>query len=683
MKKNTFLFIVILITISACQKIFEKPRWQTDIVAPLLKTSLSVENIFTDTSMFKKDGDTVKLIIREKLYDVTLDTIASIDVEPYEKTVKLSTLKLAEQSIVRPITLLEIATAMGGATGEFIKNNNGSTMPFIPPFSNLTAGPLDVDINQFFETAVIKTGTMDIKIENKLPVNIQNVRFELKNKNNPGVIANPTFANILKNTSQTQSFDLAGKEIDGDLAVVVQDMDLAGGVNVVINHNDALIITVTVRDITVESATAVFPAQDVVSEKSETELLDLDALLTLAKLDEGIVVAEAYSTSQDTVYFTYKIPSLTKGLDTFEMKTVIPPSLPGQTVYKKFSANFNGYNLDLTGQLKNKTNTFYSELTARIEYTGRKVSLSLDDSIQVEVRIEKAKPYYIKGYLGSDNIEIGSGSFNFDVFKRIESGLLNFEKVKLSFLIENGLGLDASYKINNVTATNTKTGVSAALSATPINGSIVRAVDNGTGSTASMNTLIINSNDARALLNVLPDKINYNVNLTYNPGGNNGLYNDFAYNTSNLVPYMDLEVPLSVQADQLVLSDTVDFISDNFKTSVKSGTFTVHVDNGFPLAADLKMYFLNAGGAVVDSVISSGSILSGILNTQNRVTDKTPSKISFYLDENRMANVMSAKQVIFKVRFNTTGATTGNFVRIFTDYSMDFKLSGDFAYTIE
>jgi hypothetical protein len=299
------------------------------------------------------------------------------------------------------------------------------------------------------------------------------------------------------------------------------------------------------------------------------------------------------------------------------------------------------------------------------------------------VRIEKAKPYYIKGYLGSDDIEIGSGSFDFDVFNRIESGLLNFEKVKLSFLIENGLGLDASYKINNVIAANTKTGATAALSGTPINGTITRAIDNGTGSTASMNQLIINSNDARAMLNVLPDKINYNVSLSYNPSGNNGLYNDFAYNTSNLVPYMDLEVPLSVRADQLVLSDTVDFVSENFKTSVKSGTFTVHVANGFPLAADLKMYFLNAGGSIVDSVISSGSILPGILNGENRVTEKMPSRISFHLDENRMTNVMSAKQVIFKVRFNTTGATTGTFVRIFTDYEMDFKLSGDFAYTIE
>ncbi|RZK14145.1 MAG: hypothetical protein EOO43_16780 [Flavobacterium sp.] len=181
----------------------------------------------------------------------------------------------------------------------------------------------------------------------------------------------------------------------------------------------------------------------------------------------------------------------------------------------------------------------------------------------------------------------------------------------------------------------------------------------------------------------MPDKLTYNVSLTYNPSGNTGTYNDFAYNTSNLIPYMDLEVPLSILADQLVLSDTVDFISENFKTSVKSGTFTVHVDNGFPLAAGLKMYFLNSGGSIVDSVISSGSILPGILNGQDRVTEKMHSRISFHLDENRMTNVMNAKKVIFKVQFNTTGASSGSFVRIFTDYAMDFKLSGDFAYTIE
>jgi hypothetical protein len=659
----------------------EKPSWNTDIKAPLVKSSLTIANIIRDTSAFRTDADnSIIMVNRSEVYNLNVDSLVKLQVVPFQKNVKLSTLKLNSQTIVRPVTLGELARAMqadGDPMGDFILNSHGQWI-FFPGMNNLTAGPMDVDINQFFEYAELLTGTMDIKIENKLPVNITNVEFELRNKNLGDQIAHETFSNLNKNTSQSRSVDLAGKTIEGNLIVNVLDMDLGSGF-AQIDTNDAIIITLTVKNVTVQSATAIFPAQNVIDEESETSFLLSEVQLKEAVILNGMVEAEAYSTAEDTVYFTYSIPSAKKNGVPFVMNTVIPPAPPGGTKYAYFSADFSGYTMDLTGKPGHDTvNTFYSHLVGRIEYTGKKVNLSLSDSLFVEVRLVNAVPSYVRGYLGRDTIDVGSGSVSIDVFKNIESGTLNFESVKLKAIVENGLGIPGEYQINSIQAVNTKTGQTQTLNISP-SGPVAAATDNPyTAATTILD--LSNGSNAIDLLNILPDKINYNVRLITNPAGFTS-YNDFAYSGSSLKPLIEMEIPLSLFAENLVLSDTADFISDNFQTTVNSGSFSIHVDNGFPLNGDLKLYFLDNNGVVIDSVVSSGTILAAPVDATNKVTGKRFSKITFHVDNNRMQTILRSRKIVFKVKFSTEPGST--FLKIYSDYSIDFKLTGDFNYTIK
>jgi hypothetical protein len=61
-----------------------------------------------------------------------------------------------------------------------------------------------------------------------------------------------------------------------------------------------------------------------------------------------------------------------------------------------------------------------------------------------------------------------------------------------------------------------------------------------------------------------------------------------------------------------------------------------------------------------------------------------PSRVSFFVDETRMQNILRATNIAFKVKFSTpNSAVPGSFVKLFSDYKMDFKLVGDFNYMIE
>jgi hypothetical protein len=691
MKRFYFIFLLTLPIISGCEKMFEKPSWKTDVVAPLIKTTLGVEHILKDTSFKAQSDGSIKLVSREKLYDLNLDSIVQLEVTPFLKNVKLSTLKLDEQEITRRVSLGELALAMqanGDPNGSLILAFNGSYFP-IPGMNDLVAGPLDVNINQFFEYAEMDDpgGEMDIKLENQLPVNITNVQFELKNKNIGTQITQQTYTNLNKNTSQTETVDLSNKIIEGNLVVNVLDMDIQGsGSPVLIDTSDAIIITLTIKNIKVVAATAVFPAQEVINENSENTLNGLGEVeLTMVKIQSGMMEAEAYSTAEDTVYFTYKISSATIGSDTFKMIALIPPAPPGGTSYKKFTADFSGYTLNLKGLNGDKVNTFHNELKGSIEYTGRKVNLSLTDSIHITVRMVEAIPSYVEGYLGDSTINLGAGSVDLDIFSNIESGTLNFEDVNISLVIENGLGLEGTYSFNNVEAVNTKTGQQQSLNGLPISGSIGKAQDNGNSFTPAITTIDLNGTNAIDLLNIMPDKINYNVDLTYNPSGNppGNDETDFAYAGASLNPYLEIELPLSIIANQLVLSDTADFASENFQTSVNSGTFSIHVANGFPLNGNLKLYFLDQGNSVIDSVIASGGIIEAPVDGANRVIQKMPSRMSFYVNETKMQNIMRSRKVVFKVQFSTVGIPANSYVKIYSDYEMDFTLVGDFNYTIK
>jgi len=689
MRLSGWLLLLFIFIFFACHKLIEKPKWNTDLKAPLIKTSLGIENIIRNTTKFKKGTDnSIKIVSEQLLYDFTVDSLVSIQVAPFKKSVKLSSLKLDSQSVTRRVTLGQLAKAMkdqGNSYGDSIINNNGNWV-IVPPMTNLTAGPMDVDIQQFFDEASINSGTAKITIKNALPITIDNLEFELKNKLSPfDQIAHETFSNLTIGSTKSDVVDLSNKTVQGILQVNVLDMDLAGGY-CLIDTSDAIEITMTVKDVTLNSATAVFPAQDVVDDFSDISLTGLKNGIELKKviIEKGLVTATAISTSEDSIFFDYQIPSATLGSQIFELQTAMPPpSLGYDTAMRTFAKDFNGYTLDLSRDKNNNStvNTFVSHLAGHIKYTGKKVHLSLNDSFTVVVQLKYAYPYYAEGYLGQDTFSLGTGSVNLDMFNRIQSGTLNFDSANVRLVVENGLGLPGKVVVNELKASNTKTGQSYSITKFPA----VTYINPAVSVNVPAKTIIpLDSFDAVNLLNVLPDKVSYSVQGSSNPNGNDKTYSNFAYKGNSLKPYLEVEIPLSVFARDLVLSDTAEFVSEHFKTSVNSGSFSVLVDNGFPVGGDLKLYFLDQGGTVVDSVISNAAIQPGILDASNKVTAATHSRISFYVDQDRMHKILTSRDVIFKAKFSTPNSTGPNqFVKIYSNYKIDFKLVGDFNYTVD
>lgn len=683
MKKNPFnringLYFLLLLTCLSCKKDLEKPQWDTQLLAPFAYTEMGIENIVKNGSAQTNADQSIDLFIRDTLYTLRLDSLVSVVTPTFDINKTLDSIKFGTAPIVTKITLGQIAKQMAmnsnpttAAAGNFILSSNGTTQSFIPPISNITGGPIPINISTILDTANIKTGYLDISITNGLPLAIQRVELEIRNANSPfAVVAQPAITNIAVNSSKTQSEDISGKHIDGTMNGNILDMDFAGGTNVYIDTSDEVTVTLSVRDVTVSSASAIFPAQNVVNDKSVNYLLDMGSVrLKKMKMASGFVKIEVFTSMPDSIFFSYSIPTAIKDGVPFKTDTKVPPAGSSTT----FIYDMTGYTMGLRGDpaINTDYNGLYNELVGSIKYTGRKIPLTLNDFINVKISLENAKPSYVEGYLGDTTINI-NGSIPLNVFNNITGGTLQFESADVAVVVDNSFGVPGSASINSIVAHNGANSASATSSTTALGPGI-----NGNPPIVTSSRVAVTN--ATALINILPKTVDYAGSLQINPSG---AFNDnqFAYSDYPVKAYLEFKMPLSLIADQLQLTDTIAISSaPQLNSALKKGKLNLIVDNGFPLDAEVQTYFLDGSGTLLDSLVSNQPIESALKGSNGKVTQSKRSIISYNLSPGTISNIQKATSVIFKAVFSTD---TSSYTKIYSDYKIKFKLAGDIQYTV-
>ncbi|MBA3706598.1 MAG: hypothetical protein H0W84_12080 [Bacteroidetes bacterium] len=182
----------------------------------------------------------------------------------------------------------------------------------------------------------------------------------------------------------------------------------------------------------------------------------------------------------------------------------------------------------------------------------------------------------------------------------------------------------------------------------------------------------------------LPDKFGYTIQLNTNPLGNVSGSNDFIYSDKLLKARMDMEIPLSLVATNLTLADTFDLSISNSNggQNIQSGSVTLFANNGFPFDASLQFYMLKDNNTVADSLLGYvNTIDEALVNSNLRVIGKKLTKIVVPISKEKMKLIYDTKKMVLKVKFNTVSQP--QYIKIYSDYSIDVKLVGDFNYTMQ
>ena len=662
MKKKSLLVLLIAFIFS-CQHEIERPNWDVDLIIPIAHTKMNINNIISDSSISVNEDASgfISLVLQEEFLNVNFDTLIKIDAIADEQTHTLDSASFEDVVISDTATIGETINEIPGLSF-LLPNGTTATVPDIPNIAQNDT--INIDASEYFETMTLYKGNLVVDIKNNFPTDISNILLKLVNASNQTTIANFSFPLIQSGSNAIDSVFIGGQTIDENIFAILINMDInASNGSVLIDYSDAIITTINISDIGITEATAIFPEQQL-TEKLKEHSFDLgEAQITEIGIKAGTVKINVLSTLPNGK-MVYNIPSLTKNGIPFTSGDMIVPEATDNEL-TTFSFDFKGYVLDLTGQegrLGGDTvNTIYTEAYTFIDYTGTVEEINQSDSFYSFIEFDLTTDY-AKGYIGQDTINFGPEIINTDIFNVIESADIDLKEALMNININNYIGADAIMMINNLSAINGDTEISAMIDGSSYD--IQRASLTSNNSIIPTNTQI--NIDADEIIEILPNKINTSATFYVNPNGSSS-QQDFIYPSQSINGQINLEIPLNFIANNLAIIDTTNMTPPN-EEEFEIDKIFLTINNGFPFDAEIKLILLDENNLIIDTLLQNTSIVSAITDDNNIVIENSTNTL-----EIDYTNFESVNKIVTHSNFST--ASNNEYIKLYSSYNLEVTLS--------
>lgn len=680
--KPLLLLFLSILMVSGCNT---GKNWTSEIGFRVLEGDLSIKDVVGDSLIGNDPNGDVILNYSMEVESINLTDVITVPDTTLERTVTLETLDLGTRSVTRFITLGEIARN-AGIQGFFLILNNGNTIP-IPAINNISTGETDLDATDFFESATFVSGELEMLIINKLPIELRDLNFEIRNKNIGGVLISEVISSLPPNSTYSNVYDLEDRSVEGNLVAEVLNMNSPGsnGQPVLIDTSDALEVYLIARNMLVKEATAIFPAQDVVDNRLDIEYNLEDALVKKIILERGNIRLNAAHTVEDTLQIKYIIPETKLDGKPLFVEGKVPPATKGQTssISEIFKAD--GYTVDLTGQNKDKFNTFYNELYVSIDSTGIIRSFSLEDSIFVFYGFTDVVPRYAEGYLGKTSFVTTNQEIAFDGFKNV-SGSFRPKKMNVQLDIANAIGAPINANITKLTAKNSRTGVTVDIQHPELGTEILINPALNNPIRPSYYSVSLNETNSNILdaIEIIPDMFLISSDISINKNGydpsNPELINQFVYLDSNLSINLTAELPLEATLRNFTLIDTFEAdlgLDPNAETDgILDISLDIEIENSMPLEVALNLKIYNTEGLLIETItIEPDNIIKGSING-----DFVKSRVLGKISKAGFDALINNPEIVVEAVVNTE---TDEPVKILDTQRVLFKVLGGLKYNID
>ncbi|MBL7812015.1 MAG: hypothetical protein JNL57_07290 [Bacteroidetes bacterium] len=672
--RNHFTLILSgLLAISACSR---KPaRWDTRLGVPLFSTDMDLNGI-DNTYLRNNPGDTSYTLVYDNL--VYSGTLAQVKVPDTSigTSFTLRRLKLSDRSISQRVTLAQINPAFGLLNGQTVD---------VPAQDQSNLNPVDIDASAFFETATLDSGWLDISIHNELPVTVGLVVFELRNADDNSLVAKDSFLNIPTDGAVTKSIDLRNKTVRKTLkGVITRLMTNASSGPVLINTAKGVELILSVRKLRPRTAVAAFPNQTVLDQDEGLTMYMGGPEVKFFKARQGRLRIKIESTIQENMTMYFAIPSATLNGVPIERTVKLPGAVNGVAQVDETTVDMNGYLLDFRGKnptVKDTVNTFHQILRVSLDSSGRKVQITLKDSIRIFYSLEDLKPEYAIGYLGNTLNQSGDQSAPFELFKGA-SGNLTLKDFKASVLVKNYIGAEGRIKVNKLQGENVFSTDKVTLNATPLNSDIFIAAPPFVPNAFTEKQVDLNASNSniKAFVENLPQMIHYNLDVETNPNGNSSNWKDFVFENSRVDIFLRLETPATFAVGGLNLRDTqaLDMSSVKDIQRIKSATLLFDIFNDFPFDVTLEMQLLDANEQGIESIdlIPDGRIAPGKTDGSGKPAGAARTQLKAQIPRNKMEALRKARFIAIKAHVQGSGAQQ----KIYNSYKLKVRANATFEY---
>jgi len=173
-----------------------------------------------------------------------------------------------------------------------------------------------------------------------------------------------------------------------------------------------------------------------------------------------------------------------------------------------------------------------------------------------------------------------------------------------------------------------------------------------------------------------PDKIAFDFEMVVN--GDNNQNDGFVYLDYGVSSELQIEIPVSMKASNMVMKDTVD-VSLSVPSVILDGSFTIVVNNGFPFDAEIKMELMNNAGRVLQTLESENFVRASDVDIEGVTVAPTESILNFPFDDLSLI-LDRTKKIGVEITLNTQPAD--QFVKLYSDYSIDMTVIANFEKLI-
>lgn len=671
--RSVIILLVFILPIAACKR---KPaKWDTNLAVPLFKSELSLSNIDNSRLVNNYSDTGYTFIYDELIYSAKLAQMKTPDTS-INTSFTLARLKLSDRSITQKITL--------GDINPLFKLLDGQTTT-VPAQDQSDLNPVDIDASAFFETATLDSGFLDISLTNELPVVVKLVVFELKNSSDGSIVATDSFTNIPINGTVTRSIDLANKTVEKTLKGVVKRLITeASSGPVLIDAKKGVNVTLSVRNLRPRSAVAAFPDQTVLN---QNEALSMDmggAQIKYFKVKAGYLHIKLETTIQENMSTYFAVPSATLNGVMLERNLTVPGAAPGTKEVREEIIDMAGYMFDFRGKnpdVKDTVNTFHQILIVKLDSSGRKVKVTLNDSIRILYSVSEMVPEYAIGYLGNTLNKTGLSSTAFQLFKGLE-GDLTLKDFTASVLLRNYVGAEGRIKINHMEGENIFSGKKTILNATPLQSDIyIQSPPFLKGAYVEKKVLLDqNNSNIKEFVETLPQLIHYDMDVETNPNGNVSNWKDFVFDDSRVDVFLNVEMPIAFSIGGLVLRDTqaVNFSDLGQDRRIKSATLYVDAENSYPFEVGLELMLMDANHNSIGKLeIENNQVVqSGKVDAQGKPLSSVKSRLVIPVPPDKMALLQNTAFVVIKATIKGDGTNR----KIYNTYKLKISTNGKFEY---
>jgi len=651
MKLKSILFIAVLLIGSSCKHEIESPSWTVDVVAPIAKTELKLTDLMkdSDVDLDTNINDELLLVYRLNPIDTNLnDLIADSDLGFSQTEIisipefEFSNIKIDFEASLG--TIIENDPTLGA----LLVPNDTVNIPSVYPIPSRVF-PMDPIPN--FNELVIESANIKITIINNLPTAIAELWMNIENQNpNDLIIRIPSLNDIDLNMGDSIEITeyITNQTLTNLLQLKVSEYSFLPNPNAYINTSVGLKFKILISDIIVSKIDAVIEKPIPLDSTSNETYINIEGLdIKRAKIDSGSI----------NINLTTELVAMPLQLNFYS-----PNLVPDDTISISINAGTGTSSIDLSGKEitfdgkdNDTVNTFYYELFGFIPATTVNADVSINNQVVYDIS-GYIKPKYVIADVNEVIMEIAEDTFEFDFFNDLDVGInFSIESAKITLGIENSIGVDCSYNLN-VSSKNSVDGNSAN---DGISNNIGSASFNEITETVTPTYAENEFPNILSIINIKPDLIIINGQVTLNPGTDNFIIYDKGI---SIAP--NIEVPLSFIASNLVLSDTADI---QLPTEINNATLTLIIDNGYPLTTTVDIIFLDEN--LIEVETKGHTIAAGKVSEDGRIYEPTRSSMLIEIEEE---NIQDIKYVNYIASFETSSQTEYN--KIYSDYSIAVQI---------